>query len=60
MIKTFAHFKIEDNSVGVANRLLSGEVDLALGNCTSICQQEIDFTLLLSGQFEWTIKNNEA
>lgn len=39
---------IDDNSVGVANRLLTGEVDLALGNCTSINQADIDFTLLLS------------
>lgn len=39
---------IDDNSVGVAKRLLSGEVDLALGNCTSIAQEDIDFTLLLS------------
>lgn len=39
---------IDDNSVGVANRLLTGEVDLALGNCTSIAQEEVDFTLLMS------------
>ena len=39
---------IDDNSVGVANRLLTGEVDLALGNYTSIDQQEVDFTLLMS------------
>lgn len=39
---------IDDNSIGVANRLLAGEVDLALGNCTSIKQVDIDFTLLLS------------
>ncbi len=39
---------IDDNSVGVANRLLTGQVDLALGNCTSISQSDIDFTLLLS------------
>ena len=39
---------IDDNSVGVAKRLLTGEVDLALGNCTSIAQEDIDFTLLLS------------
>ena len=39
---------IDDNAVGVANRLLAGEVDLALGNCTSINQADIDFTLLLS------------
>ncbi|WP_220464341.1 LysR family transcriptional regulator [Psychrobacter sp. GP33] len=39
---------IDDNAVGVANRLLTGEVDLALGNCTSIDEKEIDFTLLIS------------
>ncbi len=39
---------IDDNSVGVANRLLAGEVDLALGNCASISQIDIDFTPLLS------------
>ncbi len=39
---------IDDNAVGVANRLLTGEVDLALGNCTSMDQADIDFTLLLS------------
>lgn len=39
---------IDDNSVGVAKRLLTGEVDLALGNCTSIAQEDIDFTLLIS------------
>ncbi len=39
---------IDDNAVGVANRLLSGEVDLALGNCTSINQTDIDFTPLIS------------
>jgi len=39
---------IDDNSVGVANRLLAGEIDLALGNCTSIDQTNIDFTLLIS------------
>ena len=39
---------IDDNSVGVANRLLAGEIDLALGNCTSIDQADIDFTLLIS------------
>ena len=39
---------IDDNSVGVANRLLAGEVDLALGNCTSMDQANIDFTLLIS------------
>ena len=39
---------IDDNSVGVANRLLAGEIDLALGNCSSIDQTNIDFTLLIS------------
>ena len=39
---------IDDNAVGVANRLLTGEVDLALGNCTSINQTDIDFTPLIS------------
>ncbi|WP_265087680.1 LysR family transcriptional regulator [Psychrobacter sp. N25K4-3-2] len=39
---------IDDNSIGVANRLLAGEIDLALGNCTSIDQTNIDFTLLIS------------
>ena len=39
---------IDDNSVGVANRLLTGEVDLALGNFISIDQQQVDFTLLMS------------
>lgn len=39
---------IDDNSVGVANRLLAGEIDLALGNCTSIDQTNIDFILLIS------------
>lgn len=39
---------IDDNAVGVANRLLTGEVDLALGNCTSMDQTDIDFTPLVS------------
>ncbi len=39
---------IDDNSVGVTNRLLAGEVDLALGNCNSIKQTDIDFTPLIS------------
>ena len=39
---------IDDNSVGVANRLLAGEVDLALGNVGSINQADIDFTPLIS------------
>ena len=39
---------IDDNSVGVAHRLLAGEVDLALGNCASIDQADVDFTPLIS------------
>ncbi|WP_367103945.1 LysR family transcriptional regulator [uncultured Psychrobacter sp.] len=39
---------IDDNSVGVTNRLLAGEVDLALGNYNSISQTDIDFTPLIS------------
>lgn len=39
---------IDDNAVGVANRLLSGEVDLALANCSSIDQADINFTALIS------------
>ncbi|WP_440465155.1 LysR family transcriptional regulator [Psychrobacter sp. ASPA161_6] len=51
---------IDDNSVGVANRLLAGEIDLALGNCTSIDQTNIDFTLLISDPIGVVcLKNNE-
>lgn len=51
---------IDDNAVGVANRLLSGEVDLALANCTSINQADIDFTPLLSDPIGVVcLKNNE-
>ena len=51
---------IDDNSVGVANRLLAGEIDLALGNCTSIDQTDIDFTLLISDPIGVVcLKNNE-
>ncbi|MBO1530543.1 LysR family transcriptional regulator [Psychrobacter sp. F1192] len=39
---------IDDNAIGVVNRLLTGEVDLALGNCTSMDQADIDFTPLIS------------
>lgn len=39
---------IDDNSVGVTNRLLAGEVDLALGNCHTINQADIDFTPLIA------------
>ena len=51
---------IDDNSVGVANRLLAGEIDLALGNCTSIDQTNIDFTLLISDPIGVVcLKNNK-
>ena len=51
---------IDDNAVGVANRLLTGEVDLALGNCTSIDEKEIDFTLLIADPIGVVcLKNNE-
>ena len=51
---------IDDNAVGVANRLLTGEVDLALGNCTSIDEKEIDFTLLLADPIGVVcLKNND-
>ncbi|MEL0619619.1 LysR family transcriptional regulator [Psychrobacter proteolyticus] len=51
---------IDDNSVGVANRLLAGEIDLALGNCTSIDQTNIDFTLLISDPIGVVcLQNNE-
>ncbi|WP_201587093.1 LysR family transcriptional regulator [Psychrobacter jeotgali] len=39
---------IDDNSVGVTKRLLAGEVDLALGNCTSVSQMEVDFKPLIT------------
>nr|WP_317199283.1 LysR family transcriptional regulator [uncultured Psychrobacter sp.] len=39
---------IDDNSVGVANRLLAGEVDVALGNDVQVDQADIDFTALIS------------
>lgn len=39
---------IDDNSTGVTNRLLAGEVDLALGNCNTINQADIDFTPLIA------------
>ncbi len=39
---------IDDNSIGVANRLLAGEVDLALGNDARMDQADIDFTALIS------------
>ncbi|ANS85736.1 LysR substrate-binding domain-containing protein [Vibrio scophthalmi] len=39
---------IDDNAAGVASRLLSGEVDLAVGNFTYMDDRAIDFTPLLS------------
>lgn len=39
---------IDDNAAGVANRLLSGEVDLAVGNFTYMNDRAIDFTPLFS------------
>lgn len=51
---------IDDNAVGVANRLLTGEVDLTLGNCTSINQTDIDFTPLISDPIGMVcLKSNE-
>lgn len=39
---------VDDSSVGVTRRLLAGEVDIALGNYTSVASAEIDFRYLLS------------
>ena len=39
---------IDDNAAGVEARLLSGEVDLALGNPSHLDEGGIDFTPLLS------------
>ena len=39
---------IDDNAAGVEARLLSGEVDLALGNCANLDAEAIDFTPLIS------------
>lgn len=39
---------IDDNAAGVEARLLSGEVDLALGNCSHLDEKEIHFTPLIS------------
>ncbi|EGU41452.1 Transcriptional regulator, LysR family protein [Vibrio ichthyoenteri ATCC 700023] len=39
---------IDDNAAGVASRLLSGEVDLAVGNFTYMDDRAIDFTPLIS------------
>ncbi|MGR5141127.1 LysR substrate-binding domain-containing protein [Photobacterium sp. DNB23_23_1] len=39
---------IDDNAAGVEARLLAGEVDLALGNCSHFDDKAISFTPLLS------------
>ena len=39
---------IDDNAAGVEARLLSGEVDVALGNSSSLDEDTIDFTPLIS------------
>lgn len=39
---------IDDNAAGVEARLLSGEVDLALGNSSNLEEDTIDFTPLIS------------
>ena len=39
---------IDDNAAGVEARLLSGEVDVALGNTSHLEEESIDFTPLLS------------
>tara|TARA_R110001583_G_scaffold18667_4_gene74049 strand:- start:3366 stop:4253 length:888 start_codon:yes stop_codon:yes gene_type:complete len=39
---------IDDNAAGVEARLLSGDVDLALGNCSYIDDKQIEFTPLIS------------
>ncbi|MCS4533245.1 LysR family transcriptional regulator [Neisseria montereyensis] len=39
---------IDDSSVGVSNRLLAGEVDIALGNLTTAQQYGIEFRHLLT------------
>lgn len=39
---------IDDNAAGVEARLLSGEVDLALGNCANLDLGAVDFTPLIS------------
>ncbi|UGA54445.1 LysR family transcriptional regulator [Vibrio sp. VB16] len=39
---------IDDNAAGVEARLLSGDVDLALGNCSHLDDKEIHFTPLIS------------
>ncbi|CAK2485172.1 LysR family transcriptional regulator [Vibrio crassostreae] len=39
---------IDDNAAGVEARLLSGEVDVALGNSSHLEEESIDFTPLLS------------
>lgn len=39
---------VDDNSIGVCNRLLAGEVDIALGNLDTTHEQEVTFTPLLA------------
>jgi len=39
---------IDDNAAGVEARLLSGEVDLALGNCANLDVDAVNFTPLIS------------
>lgn len=39
---------IDDNAAGVEARLVSGEVDLALGNCSHLDESKIHFTPLIS------------
>ncbi|SUD90729.1 LysR family transcriptional regulator [Psychrobacter phenylpyruvicus] len=39
---------VDDNSVGVCNRLLTGEVDIALGNLDTTHQEEVVFSFLLA------------
>ncbi|RSD30449.1 LysR family transcriptional regulator [Vibrio pectenicida] len=39
---------IDDNAAGVESRLLSGEVDLAIGNHSSVNEHNIDLTPLMS------------
>lgn len=39
---------IDDNAAGVEARLLSGDVDLALGNCSYVDDKKIEFTPLIA------------
>ncbi|MBD1557754.1 LysR family transcriptional regulator [Vibrio sp. S9_S30] len=39
---------VDDNAAGVESRLMSGEVDLALGNCSHLDEESIDFVPLIS------------